>query len=104
MVVASGFLLLSIIYLLVHLDYSENTYLALTLFVSKEPGNLYRHIIRYMSWPHIERFKNIKPWLIVVMYLIRLFTSEKPGKELVVFTKLQFYHSDCLATTVLVLT
>jgi len=44
----------------VHLDSSENTYLAFNLLVSKEPGNLYRHIIRYMAWPQIERFKKHK--------------------------------------------
>ena len=40
-----------------HSDSVENTYLAFNFFVYKEPGFIYRHIIRYMAWPKIERFK-----------------------------------------------
>jgi hypothetical protein len=50
----------------------------------------------------LNGLKNIKPWLIVGMYLIVLFPSDQPGKELVVFTKSRFFHSDYLATMVLV--
>lgn len=43
-----------------HSDYSKISYLAFNFFVVKEPGKVYRHIIRYMSWPKIERFKKHK--------------------------------------------
>ena len=42
------------------MNFNENVYLAYTLPVLKEPGNMYRHIIRYISWPYIERFKKHK--------------------------------------------
>jgi hypothetical protein len=44
----------------VHLDSSEISYLAFNFFVIKEPGKVYRHVIRYKSWPKIERFKKHK--------------------------------------------
>ena len=29
-------------------------------FVSKTPGKLYRQILKFMSWPHIVRYKKHK--------------------------------------------
>lgn len=43
-----------------HLYSSEMIYLAFNSFIIKEPGNVYRHIVRYMNWPKIERFKKHK--------------------------------------------
>ena len=53
---AVAFVLLLLFLFYFFFDFSENTYLAFTLPVLKEPGHVYRNIIRYMSWPHIERY------------------------------------------------
>jgi hypothetical protein len=95
-------LLLFILYLLVNLDSSKISYLAFNFFVVKEPGKVYRHIIRYKSWPKIERFKKHKALAHCKDVANSIVHSDKPGKELVVFTKSRFYRSDYLATMVLV--
>jgi hypothetical protein len=50
------------VYLLINLESSLSGFscLALTPFVSTDPGKLFRHVLRFTSWSSIQRFKKHK--------------------------------------------
>ena len=84
-----------------HLDSSEISYLAFNFFVIKEPGKVYRHVIRYMSWPKIERFKKHKALAHCKDVPNSILSFRQAWKGVSGIYKITFYRSDYLATMVL---
>ena len=72
-----------------HLDSSEISYLAFNFFVIKEPGKVYRHVIRYMSSVPIKPGDD-KPRRLTNLEKSQFSLSE-PLKEILVGSLLGFY-------------